>query len=77
MFVLTSLEKIKERWLKLSGGSVTVLKKISNCQEARVKLRNTQLDKLKSAAKNKTRITLIINKKNLEDEELYINRYQT
>ena len=77
MFVLTSLEKIKERWLKLSRGSVTVLKKISICQEARVKLRNTQLDKLKSAAKNKTRTTLIINKKNLEDEELYINRYQT
>ena len=50
---------------------------MSNCQEARVKLRNTQLDKLKSAAKNKTRTTLIINKKNLEDEELYINRYQT
>ena len=33
-------------------------------QEARVKLTNTQLCKLKSEAKNKTRTILRINKKN-------------
>ena len=44
---------------------------MANYQEVRVKLTNTQLNKLKSAAKNKTgtRKTLI-NKKNFEDEEL-------
>ena len=39
-----------------------------NYEEARVKLTNTQLNKLKSAARNKTRTTLRINKKNLQDE---------
>ena len=36
----------------------------------RVKLRNTQLNKLKSAAKNNTGTTLRLKKKNFEDEEL-------
>ena len=40
-----------------------------NYQEARVKLTNAQLNKLKSAAKNKTGAILILNK-NFEDEEL-------
>ena len=35
-----------------------------------VKLTNTQLSKLKLAAKNKTETILRINKKNLEDKEL-------
>ena len=39
-------------------------------QEVTVKLTNTQLSKLKSAAKNKTGTTLRLNKKNVEDEEL-------
>ena len=39
-----------------------------NYQEARVKSRNTQLNKLKSAAKNKTGKILRVNKKNFEDE---------
>ena len=43
---------------------------MTNCEEARVKLTNTQLDKLKSAAKNKTGRTLIITKKNSQDEEI-------
>ena len=43
---------------------------MANYQEARVKLRNTQLKKLKSAAKNITGTILRINKKNFEDEEL-------
>ena len=51
MFVLTILEKNKETRLKFSQGSVTVLSKIVNYQEARVKLTNTQLNKLKSTAK--------------------------
>ena len=36
----------------------------------RVKLTNTQLSKLKSAAKNKAGTILRLNKKNFEDEEL-------
>ena len=36
----------------------------------RVKLTNTQLNKLKSAAKIKTWIILGLNKKNVEDEDL-------
>ena len=43
---------------------------MTNYQEARVKLRNTQLNKLKSAARNKTGIILRINKKTFQDEEL-------
>ena len=37
---------------------------MENCQEARVKLTNTQVRKLKSAIKNKTGTILRINKKN-------------
>ena len=36
----------------------------------RVKLKSVQLNKLKSAAKNKTETMLRLNKKNFEDEEL-------
>ena len=39
-------------------------------QEARVKLSTIQLNKLNSAAKNKIRTMLRLNKKILEDEEL-------
>ena len=42
MFVLTILEKIKKIRLKFSQGSVTVLSKIANYQEPRVKLTNAQ-----------------------------------
>ena len=41
MFVLTILEEIKETRLKLSQGSVTVLWKMTICEEARVKLTNS------------------------------------
>ena len=51
MFILTILEEIKETRLKLSQGSATVLQKLASYQEARVKLTNIQLNKLKSAAK--------------------------
>ena len=43
---------------------------MTNYQEARVKLTNTQLSKLKSATKNKTGAILRLNKKNFDDEEL-------
>ena len=43
---------------------------MTNYQEARVKLINTQLKKLKSTVKNKTSKILRLNKKNFEDEEV-------
>ena len=43
---------------------------MANYEEARVKLANTQLNKLKSAAKNKTGTILRITQKNFQDEEL-------
>ena len=43
---------------------------MANYEEARVKLANTQLNKLKSAAKNKTGTILRITRKNFQDEEL-------
>ena len=43
---------------------------MTNYQEARVKLRNAQVNKSKSAANNKTGTILRLNKKNLEDKEL-------
>ena len=46
-------------------------------QKARVKLTNTQLNKLKSAAKNKTGTTLRLSKRNFEDEELFLRTRQT
>ena len=42
---------------------------MANYQEARVKLTNKQLNKLKYAAKNNARAMLRLNKKNFEDEE--------
>ena len=43
---------------------------MANYEEARVKLTNSQLNKLKSAAKNKTGTTLRITMKSLQDEQL-------
>ena len=43
---------------------------MANYQEVKVKLTNTQLSKLKSAAKNETVTILRLNKKQFEDEEL-------
>ena len=40
-----------------------------NYQEARVKLTNTQLNKLKYASKNTTGTTLRVNKKNFDDDK--------
>ena len=77
MFVLTILEKIKETRLKFSQWSVTVLWKMVKYQEARVKLTNTQLNKLKSAARNEMGTILRLNKRNFEDEELSHELYLT
>ena len=63
MFVLTMLEK-KGKKSTFSQGSVAVLQKMANYQEARVKVRDTQLNKLKYAAKNKTGTKIRLNKKN-------------
>ena len=41
---------------------------MANYEEARVKLTNTQLNKLKPAAKHKTGTTLRITKKNFPEE---------
>ena len=46
-------------------------------QEARVKLTNTQLNKLKSAARNEMGTILRLNKRNFEDEELSHELYLT
>ena len=43
---------------------------MENWEEARVKLTNTQLNKLKSTVTNKIGTTLRIIKKNFQDEEL-------
>ena len=67
MLGLTILKKSKRR--KYSQGSVKVLQITANYQEARVKLTSTRLNKLKSAAKNKTGTMLRLNKKNYQDEE--------
>ena len=50
---------------------------MENFQEARVKLTNTQLNKLKSAARNKTGIILTLNKKNYEKEKLSLELFLT
>ena len=43
---------------------------MANYQEERVKITNTQLNKLKSAARNNIRTILRLNNKHFEDEEL-------
>ena len=54
---------------------------MSSYWEAKVKLTNTQLDNLKTAAKNKAGAILRINKKNFEDNklpyELFLTTRQT
>ena len=54
---------------------------MANYQEARVKLRNAQLNKLKSPGKNKTGTILRSNKKKFQDEglphELFLTTIQT
>ena len=49
---------------------------MSNDQEERVKLPNTELIKAKSEAKNKTGTISRLNNKNFEDEELFLTTRQ-
>ena len=65
---LIIFEKTKET--KSAQGSVAVFQQMADYQEMRVTLTNTQLNKLKSAAKNMTGTILRLNKKTFEDEEL-------
>ena len=48
---------------------------MANYQEARVKLTNTQLNKLKSAAKNKTGTILKMTKKNFNMKNCHMNYF--
>lgn len=61
LFILAISEKIKEKRLKFSQESVTVLRKMEDYEEARVK---KSIKKLDSTENNKTEITLRISKKN-------------
>ena len=65
LFILKILEKIKEMRLKFSQGSVAVLQKMADYEEARVEPTNTQLNKLQSPGTISR-----LNKKDFEDEEL-------
>ena len=50
-----------------------MLQKMVNCQEEKVKLTNTQLNKLKLAAKNKKGAILRSNKKNMKMKNCHMN----
>ena len=65
MNVLTILEQINEKKLKLSQGSVKILQKMANYQEPGVTLTKTQLNKLKSTATTGT--SLRISKNNFHE----------
>lgn len=69
MFLSKILEKIQETRVKVSQGSVTVFQKMVNCEIARTKLANTQLNKLKLGAKNRIETTLRIIKNIFQNEE--------
>ena len=68
MFVL-AIKKNQRNEIKIFSRKCNSIIKMENYQEARVNLTNAQLNKLKSAAKNKARTILRLNKKNFEDEE--------
>ena len=58
MFVLTNLEKSLKNTIKIFSRKFI---NMANYQDVRVKLTNKQLNKLKSAAKNKTGAMLRLN----------------
>ena len=60
LLALTNSEKVEETRLKFSQGSVAVLYKMTNYEEAKVKLTNTLLKKLKSVEKHKHVTSLYI-----------------
>ena len=81
IFVLTILEKNQRNEIKIFSRKCNSIIKTTNYEGVRVKLPNTQLNKLKSAAKNKTWAISKINKKNFQDEEfpheLFLRTRQT
>ena len=60
---LTILEKNRRNEIKIFSRKCNSIMNNANYQEARVKLSNTQLNKLKSAAKNKTATSTISSNK--------------
>ena len=66
MFVLTILEKNQSNKIKIFSRKCNSIIKMVNYQEARVKLTNIKLKKLKSAAKIKKGTLLRLTKKNFE-----------
>ena len=70
MFNLMISEKKRRNKIKIFSKKCNSFIIIANYQEASVKQTNTQLNKLKSVAKNKTRTMLRINNKNFQDKEL-------
>ena len=70
MPVLTSLEKNEKSEITFLSRNCNSTIEMVNYQKERVKLTNTLLNKLKSAAKMNKRETLRLNMKKFEDEEL-------
>ena len=70
MPVLTSLEKNEKSEITFLSRNCNSTIEMVNYQKERVKLTNTLLNKLKSAAKMNKRATLRLNMKKFEDEEL-------
>ena len=68
---------MEETSLIFSQGSVTVLKNMANYEEARVKLTNTQLNKLKSAVKIRLEFAWRITEETFLDEELQHDLFLT
>ena len=70
MPVLTSLEKNEKSEITFLSRNCNSTIEMVNYQKERVKLTNTLLNKLQSAAKMNKRATLRLNMKKFEDEEL-------
>ena len=70
MPVLTSLEKNEKSEITFLSRNCNSTIEMVNYQKERVKLTNTLLNKLKSAAKMNKRATLRLNMKKFENEEL-------
>ena len=73
MFVLTILVKIKETILTFCQRSVTVLKMLANYEEARVKLTNTQINKLEPAKELNTGTKLRWTRKTFDMKNCFMN----
>ena len=61
-----NFSKNQKNDIRIFSGKRNSIIKMENYEEAKVKLTNTQLNKLDSAAKNKTGTILRINKENVQ-----------